>query len=146
MHALTPHLICADAMRAIDFYVQAFDAKVEGKMPAPDSEKLMHAMLRIGDSALMLADEFPDWGVLGPQPGQPKSTIIHIYVVDVDAAFKRAVAAGAKEVMPPADMFWGDRYCQVDDPFGHRWSLATHKYDMTPEEMKEAMAKQPCGS
>jgi PhnB protein len=145
MHSLTPHLICANAVGAIDFYVKAFNAKLEGKMMAPDGKKLIHAMLRIGDSPLMLGDEYPDWGVLGPQAGQTKPTVIHIYVTDVDAAIERAVAAGAKVVMPAADMFWGDRYGQVDDPYGHRWSLATHKLDMTPEEMQEAMRQNPCG-
>jgi uncharacterized glyoxalase superfamily protein PhnB len=145
MHALTPHLVCANANSAIEFYEKAFGAKLEGKMLAPDGKKLMHAMLRIGDSPLMLVDEFPEWGSLGPQAGQGKPVIIHLYVTDVDATVERAVAAGAKVVLPVSDMFWGDRYGQIDDPFGHRWSVATHKYDMTPEEMKEAMAQSPCG-
>jgi uncharacterized glyoxalase superfamily protein PhnB len=142
MHTLTPHLICANAVSAIDFYVQAFDAKLEGKLMAPDGKKLMHAMLRVGDSALMLGDEHPDCGALGPQAGQAKPVVIHIYVTDVDGAIERAVAAGAKVVMPATDMFWGDRYGQIDDPYGHRWSLATHKYDVTMEEMQEGMKQQ----
>lgn len=145
MHALTPHLICANALGAIDFYQKAFGAKLEHKLMSPDGKMLMHAMLRIGDSALMLADECPQWGSQGPREGQPKSMVIHLYVPDVDATVERAVAAGAKPVMPVTDMFWGDRYGQIDDPFGHRWSVATHKYDVAPEEMHEAMAKMPPG-
>ncbi|AOB31175.1 glyoxalase [Bordetella sp. H567] len=145
MHALTPHLICANALGAIDFYEKAFGAKLENKLMSPDGKMLMHAMLRIGDSALMLADECPQWGSQGPQDGAPKSMVIHLYVTDVDATVQRALAAGAKPVMPVTDMFWGDRYGQIDDPYGHRWSIATHKYDVAPEEMKQAMAKMPPG-
>ncbi|OZI60446.1 VOC family protein [Bordetella genomosp. 11] len=145
MHTLTPHLVCANALRAIEFYEKAFGAKLENKLMSPDGKMLMHAMLRIGDSALMLAEECPEWGSLGPQDGQPKSMVIHLYVTDVDATVERAVAAGAKVVMPVTDMFWGDRYGQIDDPSGHRWSVATHKVDVAPEEMQEAMAKMPPG-
>ncbi|ARP92662.1 glyoxalase [Bordetella genomosp. 9] len=141
MHALTPHLICNDGAAAIDFYKQAFGATEEGRMMDPEGKRLMHAMLRIGDSALMLADAFPQCGSFGPQAGQPSSVLIHLYVADVDAVIERAVAAGAKVIMPPSDMFWGDRYGQIEDPQGHRWSVATHKFDMTPEEMKEGMQR-----
>ncbi|WP_415830304.1 VOC family protein [Bordetella flabilis] len=141
MPTLTPHLTCANALAAIDFYVQAFGAREEGRMMDPEGKKLMHAMLRIGDSPLMMADEFPGCG-MGAGGSEGKAVVLHLYVNDVDAAMERALAAGAKLVMPATDMFWGDRYGQLDDPFGHRWSLATHKFDVKPEEMREAMQRQ----
>lgn len=140
MHSITPHLVCAGAAEAIDFYVKAFGAVEGGRLPGP-SGKLMHAQVRIGDSALMLVDEMPEWGALGPKALNGSPVTIHLYVDDVDAAFEKAVAAGAEVTMPVADMFWGDRYGQVRDPFGHKWSLATHKRDVGVDEMKEAMAK-----
>ncbi|ARP81581.1 glyoxalase [Bordetella genomosp. 8] len=145
MHTLTPHLICANALAAIEFYEKAFGATLETKLMSPDGKMLMHAMLRIGDSAMMMAEECPQWGSLGPQAGQPKSMVLHLYVEDADGFIERAVAAGATLVMPATDMFWGDRYGQIDDPHGHRWSIATHKVDLTPEEIKEALAKMPPG-
>jgi PhnB protein len=143
MHSLTPHLICDGAIDAIAFYTQAFGAVEMMRMPGPPG-KLMHAMLRIGDSVLMLNDEFPEHGMLGPKALKGTPVTLHLYVEDVDASFARALAAGATVKMPVADMFWGDRYGQLEDPFGHRWSLATHKRDVSPEEMREAMAKS-CG-
>ncbi len=144
MHTVTPHLICAGASDAIDYYQRAFGAVELHRMPAPDgSGKLMHAMIRIGDSAVMLADESPEWGCLGPNTLKGSSVTLHVYVPDVDAAFARAVEAGGTAMMPPADMFWGDRYGMIKDPFGHSWSIATHIRDMTPEEMNEA-AKTGC--
>jgi uncharacterized glyoxalase superfamily protein PhnB len=140
MHTLTPHLVCAGAAEAIEFYKKAFNAVEAARLPGPDG-KLMHAMVRIGDSPLMLVDEFPQWGSFGPKALKGTPVTLHLYVEDVDATVAQAVAAGAKVVMPVADMFWGDRYGQVEDPFGHRWSVATHTRDMTPEEMKEGMAK-----
>ena len=101
----------------------------------------MHAMIRIGDSAIMLVDEFPDYGSFGPKSLKGSPVTIHLYVEDVDAFVRRAVDAGAKITMPIADMFWGDRYCRLEDPFGHQWSVATHIRDMTPEQMQEAMRK-----
>jgi uncharacterized glyoxalase superfamily protein PhnB len=141
MHSLTPHLVCANAAAAIDFYVKAFNAVEQGRLPGPGG-KIMHASLRIGDSALMLVDEMPEWGSLGPKSLKGSPVTIHLYVQDVDAAVEQAVAAGAKVTMPVADMFWGDRYGQLEDPFGHRWSVATHTRDVSPEEMKKAMAQQ----
>ena len=147
MHSLTPHLICAGAADAIAFYVKAFNAVELGRMPGPDG-KLIHAMLRIGDSPLMLVDEFPQWGSKSPATlgGTPVS--IHLYVENADAAFQQAVDAGASVRMPLADMFWGDRYGVVVDPFGHQWSIATHIKDMSPEEMaaagKAAMSSPEC--
>ena len=140
MHTVTPHLVCAGAADAIDFYVRAFGAVEAGRMPGPGG-KLMHAQVRIGDSAVMLVDEMPEWGALGPTALNGSPVTIHLYVDDVDAAYARAVAAGAEGTMPPADMFWGDRYGQVRDPFGHKWSIATHTRDVTPDEMQEAMRK-----
>ena len=148
-HTITPHLVCAGAAEAIEFYKKAFGAVEQGRMPTPDG-KIMHASLRIGDSPLMLADEFSDYGSLGPLALKGTPVVVHLYVQDVDAVYAQAVAAGAKATMPPADMFWGDRYGQLVDPFGHRWSLATHTRDMTPEQMREEMQKmmaqpqQPC--
>ena len=140
MHALTPHLICAGAADAIDFYKRAFNAVELSRLPAPDG-KVMHAMLRIGDSALMLVDESPQCGMLGPKALKGSPVTIHLYVDNADATVTRAAAAGAKITMPVTDMFWGDRYGQLEDPFGHRWSVGTHVRDVTPEEMRQAMAK-----
>ena len=103
----------------------------------------MHAMIRIGDSPIMLVDEFPEWGSFGPKALKGSSVTIHLYVEDVDAAVARAVGAGAKITMPLEDMFWGDRYCKLEDPFGHHWSIATHVRDVSPDEMREAMEKMP---
>ncbi len=140
MHTVTPHLICAGASDAIEFYKKAFNAVEMSRLDGP-SGKLMHAMLKIGDSPLMLNDEFPDWGAFGPKALKGSSVTIHLQVPDVDAAFAQAVAAGAKVVMPVADMFWGDRYGIVEDPFGHKWSVATHQRDLTHQEILEGMAK-----
>ena len=140
MHSLTPHLICAGAADAIKFYVTAFNAVELLRLPGPRG-KLMHACIRIGDSALMLVDESPEWGMLGPKALKGSPVTIHLFVEDVDAAMAQAVAAGAKVTMPLADMFWGDRYAQLEDPFGHRWSVATDTRDMSPEEMQQAMPK-----
>jgi uncharacterized glyoxalase superfamily protein PhnB len=142
MHTITPHLVCRDAAAAIAFYQKAFGAVELARLPGPGG-KLLHAMLRIGDSPLMLVDEFPDWGALGPQSLKGSPVTMHLYVEDVDAAVERAVAAGARLTMPVADMFWGDRYGTVEDPFGHRWSLATHIRDLSPEEI-QAAAKAAC--
>ncbi|KVD37773.1 glyoxalase [Burkholderia ubonensis] len=145
MHTLTPHLICAGAADAIEFYRQAFNAVERVRLPAPNG-KLMHACLTIGDSTLMLVDEMPEHGALGPKALKGTPVCLHLFVPDVDAAIAQAVAAGAKVTMPAADMFWGDRYGQVEDPFGHRWSLATHQRDLTPEQIRDAMASAPgCG-
>jgi PhnB protein len=138
MHTVTPHLVCNGAADAITFYKQAFGAVELGRLPGPQG-KLMHAMLRIGDSAVMLADEFPDYGSFGPKSLKGSPVTIHLYVEDVDATVKRAVAAGAKITMPVDDMFWGDRYGKIEDPFGHHWSVATHIRDVSPEDMQAAM-------
>ncbi len=140
MHSLTPLLTCAGAADAIDFYKKAFNAVEVSRLPGPKG-KLMHASLRIGNSALMLTDEFPEWGGLGPKLLKGSPVTVHLYVENVDAAVEQAVAAGAKITMPLADMFWGDRYAQLEDPFGHRWSVATHTRDLSPAEIQQAMGK-----
>lgn len=140
MRTVTPHLVCADAAAALEFYKKAFGAVEMMRLAAPDG-KLMHASFTIGDSLVMMADEFPSHHSLGPKARGGTSVTLHLNVPDVDAFAKRAVDAGAKLTMPPADMFWGDRYGQVEDPFGHRWAIATHIKDMTPDEIKKAMPK-----
>ena len=140
MHSLTPHLCIAGAAAAIEFYRKAFNAVEVARLPGPNG-RLMHAMLRIGDSALMLNDEFPDMGGLGPKSLKGTPVTIHLYVEDVDAVFAQAVAAGATVRMPIADMFWGDRYGILVDPFGHQWSVATHKQNLTPQQIQDAVAK-----
>ena len=140
MHTVTPHLVCAGAADAIEFYKKAFGAVEEGRLPGPNG-RLMHAMIRIGDSAVMLVDEMPEWGALGPKALKGSPVTIHLYVDDVDAFAARAVKAGAKITMPVADMFWGDRYGKLEDPFGHHWSVATHLRDVSSQEMQQAMQK-----
>jgi PhnB protein len=141
-HTLTPFMTVRDAARAIEFYKQAFGATEKGVMKGPDG-KIMHAELRIGDSIFMLADEFPQYGSLSPQSIGGSGMGLHIYVEDVDSSFDRAVKAGANVEMPVSDMFWGDRYGRLADPFGHKWSIATHKRDMTAEEMEKEMKQMP---
>lgn len=141
-HTITPYMTVRDAARAVEFYKQAFGAVEKGIMKGPDG-KVMHAELRIGDSLFMLADEFPQYGSLSPLSTGGSGMGLHIYVEDVDSAFDRAVRAGAKTEMPVTDTFWGDRYGKLADPFGHKWSIATHKRDMSREEMDEEMKKMP---
>jgi len=136
-HTLTPHLVVKGASQAIAFYKKAFGAEEISRVPGPDGKSLMHAEVKIGDSRLFLVDEFPEMGCRGPQSIGGTPVTIHVYVEDVDAAFNKAVAAGAQVRMPLEDMFWGDRYGKVVDPFGHEWSLATHKEDLTPEEISK---------
>jgi PhnB protein len=137
-HTLTRHLTARNAEQALEFYKNAFGAEVLHVAHMPDG-KVMHASLRIGDSMLMLNDEFPDHGALSPLSTGGSAVTIHIYTDNVDAAFNRAVSAGAQVKMPLADQFWGDRYGVVADPFGHKWSLGAHIKDMSPEEMQREM-------
>ena len=145
-HTLTPHLTVRDADKALEFYKNALDADVLNVARMPDG-KVMHAALRIGDSMLMLNEEMPEFGALSPLSNGGAGVTIHIYTENVDAAFDRAISAGANVTMPLMDQFWGDRYGMVADPFGHKWSIATHVKDMSPEEMQqaqdEAMANMP---
>ena len=139
-HTVTPHLVCHGAAEAIEFYKKAFGAVEMMRVPGPQG-RLMHACVRIGDSNVMLVDEMPEWGALGPKALKGSPVTIHLSVEDVDAFTARAVAAGAKVTMPIADMFWGDRYGVIEDPFGHKWSIATHIRDMTPAEIQKAAAE-----
>ena len=135
-HRATPHMVIRDCASAIDFYSRAFGAEERCRMPGPGGQGVMYAELQIGDSIIMMADEQPQMeGWVSPSKLNGTSIALHLYVQDVDAAFKRATDAGATLKMPPTDMFWGDRYCMVIDPFGHHWSIATHKEDLTPEEI-----------
>ena len=139
---VTPHLVVRGAARAIDFYKDALGAQELMRMPAPDG-KIMHAELRLGDSNVFLVDEFDEpreEGITSPVKLGATTVTVHLYVDDVDAAIQRAAAAGAKVTLPPTDMFWGDRYGRILDPFGHSWSLATHVQDLTPEEIQKNMA------
>jgi PhnB protein len=143
-HTATPYLICRGAADAIEFYKKAFGAKEILRMPMPDG-RLGHAEIQIGDSRVMLGDESPEMGARAPQTVGGTPVHIFLYLKDVDKTFAQAAAAGATVEMPPMDMFWGDRYCKVQDPFGHKWNMATHIEDLTPKEMArrtaEAMAK-----
>lgn len=138
MHSVTPHLICAGAAKAIEFYRRAFGAQEVARLPGPDG-RLMHAAVKIGDSHVMLVDEMPEWGALGPRSLKGSPVTLHLYVDDVDAFVARAVKAGAKVTMPVADQFWGDRYGKLEDPFGHHWSVATHVRDVSMEDAQKAM-------
>jgi PhnB protein len=140
MTAVTPHLVCAGAAAAIDFYVKAFGAVEIARLPGP-SGKLMHGHIKINGASVMLVDEMPEWNSLGPTALKGTPVTIHLYVADADHFYARAVAAGAKASMPLQDMFWGDRYGQVEDPFGHKWSIASHIRDVNPEDMKKEMDK-----
>jgi uncharacterized glyoxalase superfamily protein PhnB len=144
-HAITPHLTVKDGNAAIAFYKKAFGAEEIVRMPGADGKSIMHAELRIGDSHIMINDEFPEYGVKSPAAYQGSPVTIHLYVDNVDEVFERAISEGAREEMPLQDQFWGDRYGKIVDPFGHRWSLATHIEDVPPEEMEmraEAAMKQ----
>lgn len=144
-HSVTPHLIIKDAGKAIDFYKKAFGATEICRIPGPDGKSIMHAEIQIGDSHIMIAEENPDWQCKGPTTLGGTPVTIHLYVKDADAAFKQAVDAGAEATMPPDDMFWGDRYGKVTDPFGHHWSVATHVEDVSPEDMEKRMAEMFAG-
>ena len=134
-HTVTPHLVCRGASEAIEFYKKAFGATEIMKMGGPGG-LIMHAEIRIGDSLLYLADEFPQWGSLSPLTLKGSPVVLNLYVEDVDAFVKRAVAAGARELKPVANQFYGDRSGQLQDPFGHLWWVATHKEDVASDEMQ----------
>jgi PhnB protein len=140
-HTLTPYLIVKGAARALEFYAKALGAKELYRLADP-SGKVGHAEMKIGDSPFMLADEFPERGAVSPEGREGRSVSFLIYVPDVDAAFARAVAAGASVVRPVQDQFYGDRSGMLEDPFGHRWTLATHVEDVSPEEMERRVMEQ----
>lgn len=147
-HAVTPYLIVRGAARAIDFYKHAFGAAEVLRLDEPGAGgRVMHAEIQVGDSRIMLADEFPAMGAVGPESLGGTSVGLLLYVADVDAQFARAVAAGGKVVRPVADQFYGDRAGTLLDPFGHKWTLATHTEDVSTEEMNRRfaamMAKKP---
>lgn len=143
---VVPHLVCAGAADAIEFYKKAFGAVETMRMAGKDG-KLMHGGVQIGAASIMLVDEMPEWGMLSPKALNGTPVTIHLYVDDVDAFVDRAVQAGATLKMPVTDMFWGDRYGVVTDPFGHSWSVATPLREMSAEEIMEAMQHAgPCGT
>lgn len=137
-YTLTANLVVKNASDAIEFYKKAFDAQEIYRDYAPHEKNIIHAELKIGDSIIMLNDELPSWNVLSPKSIGGSAVTIHMYVDDVDKIFNQAVAAGAKVTMPLMDVFWGDRYGHLEDPFGHKWSIATHKKDLSREEIRKA--------
>ncbi len=136
---VTPSLIVRDADRAISFYKKAFGAKERFRMNMPDGKTIMHAEIKIGDSILMMSDEMPQMNCLSPETVGGTSTAFYTYVKDVDKVFNQALAAGATETMAVMDAFWGDRTGQLRDPFGHLWSLATRKRNLSKKEMERAV-------
>jgi PhnB protein len=145
-HTLTPHITVQDAAKAIEFYKKAFGAQEVARHMTPDGKAVMHAQVKVGDSLLMLANEFPPM-CLSPKSRGGTSVTLHLYVENADAVFDRAVKAGCTVKMPIGDQFWGDRYGAVEDPYGHMWSIATHTQDLSPEQMaanvKAAFANMP---
>ena len=140
-HSVTPTLTIKGASEAIEFYKKAFDAKEIYRFPGSDGKSIMHAEIRIGDSAIMLCDEMPQMGCLSPTSIGGPSGSIYLYVNDADSVFNKAVSIGAKPMMPLMDGFWGDRIGALTDPFGHRWTVATRKKEMTVEEIQKAGAE-----
>jgi PhnB protein len=140
-YSLTPYLVIKGAAEAIEFYKKVFGAVETVRMPGPGGQ-IMHAEVKIGNSMLMLADENPERGHLSPASRGGNTSSVMLYTDDVDAVFKKAIAAGAKQDQPPTDMFWGDRMGNLTDPFGHSWAVATHKEDVSPQEMEKRMAMQ----
>jgi PhnB protein len=137
-NAVIPHLVVRDAAKAIDFYKAAFGAEEVCRHHLPDGKTIMHAEIKFGDIRLFLGEEAPQWGCTSPLLLGNTSVVLHLYVKDVDAAVARAARAGATVTMPPADMFWGDRFGKVTDPFGHQWGMATHVKDLTDAEIAAA--------
>lgn len=138
MHSVTPNLTIRGCTRAIEFYMRALGAVEVSRFPSPDGKGIWHAELRIGDSVVFMNDEMPGMNPPAPSVEHPAPASFWLYVTDCDAAFTRAVNAGATAKMPPADMFWGDRCGMVADPFGYNWTFATHVKDMTQDEMRRA--------
>jgi len=136
-HSITPGIVVSNAKEAFEFYKKAFHAKEIYTFPTPDG-KILHSMFQIGDSRVMMSDEFPSMGIKSPTTVGGTSVTLHLYVEDADKIFKQAIDAGAIVTMPIMDAFWGDRYGIVMDPYGHRWAVATHKIDMTPEGLRKA--------
>lgn len=137
-HSITPYLIVDNAAAAIDFYKRAFEARETSRLYGPDRKNIINAELKIGDSIVLLSDEFPHEGSRSPNSKGGTAVTLHIYTEDVDRVFNQAVSAGATVVMPLMDALWGDRYGQLKDPFGHIWSIATHQQDLSQEEIQKA--------
>lgn len=137
-HSITPHLTVRDAAAAMAFYQEAFGAVERFRLTGPDGKSVMHGELQIGNSIFFLGGEFPGMECKSPATLKGTPVELYVYVEDVDAAYRRAVAAGAKAVMPVQEMFWGDRMGSLEDPFGHRWSVATRTRDLSPEEINKA--------
>jgi PhnB protein len=140
-HSITPHMIIRDCAKAIEFYKTAFDAKQQGETAFGPDGKVMHAALKIGDSIVMMSDEFPQSKSLGPLSLGGSAIVLNIYTDNADKLWERAVKAGATITMPLSNQFWGDRYGQLVDPFGHRWSIAQHVEDVRPEDMPARMQR-----
>jgi len=140
MHTITPHIVVRNAARAAEWYAEALGAEERSRIPLPGG-KLMSVELWFGDSAVMVADEFPRMGVLSPQTVGGTSTVLNLYAEDVDALWECAVRAGAEVLHPLEDTFWGDRHGQISDPFGHHWGLAQHVRDVPPAEIVRAAAE-----
>ena len=136
LHTVTPYMVVRDTKKAMDFYAKAFGAEILMSMDGPDG-KVLHGEIKIGDSVIFLGEECAQMNQLGPESRGGSTSALMIYVNDVDASFDKAVKAGCTVLMPVADMFWGDRYGRLTDPFGHGWSLATHIEDLSAEEIKK---------
>lgn len=141
-HNLTPCLVVKDANKAIEFYTKVFGAQENYRNNAPDNKSIMYAELTIGDSKLVLSDEFPEMDSLSPPESGKSPVSIYLYVDDADRTFEVAASEGAEVLMQMTDAFWGDRWGQLRDPFGHIWSIATHKKDVTPEEIEKAAKEE----
>ena len=137
-HTITPYIIIKDAERAIEFYKKSFNAEERHRMYGPDNKTIAHAEIRIGDSAIMLSEESKEMKSFSPQTVGGNPVWLYVYVNDVDSTFNQAVSAGATVIQPVNDAFWGDRVGSLKDPFGYQWSIATHKKDLSPEEIKKA--------
>lgn len=144
VHSLSPHLVCAGAAQAIEFYTAAFGARELMRLDGEDG-RIMHACLRINGSSVMLVDEWPERGVKGPRLLGGSAVTLHMIVEDADAVAARAVEAGASLVMPVAEMFWGDRYGLLEDPFGHRWAVSTPVRTVLGDDLREAAKGAMCG-
>ena len=140
MHTITPHIVVGDAARAVDWYRAVFGAEERGRLEVPGG-KLMQVELWFGDSAVMLADEFPEMGVLSPQSVGGTATVLHFSTEEVDSVWQRALDGGAEVRQPLQDVFWGERYGQITDPFGHRWGIAQHVRDVPREELVRAVSE-----
>lgn len=140
-NSITPHLVVKGAAEAIEFYKNAFGAQELVRLPSPCGNLVMHSTIRIGNSMVMLVDEFPDMGCFSPATTNGTPVTVHLYVDDADAVFKRALDEGARETMPLENTFWGDRFGKLEDPFGHSWSIATHLEDLTPDQIMENAKK-----